>query len=447
MSKKSKKREEEAKPKASTWSDLPSFREFVRGLGSPRSSGDYKRAMLAVDRLKAPVVAILLPVLAVVALIVITATTRTDKEALDIQIATVDAADPIVEDPEVEPPDTPDMVAVEPDAAAMDVSVDLPAPAAVAVTSVAPEPDAAQAIEAPVRMTNIKIAPRMKSLGGGDFGVKVGIGGQSGGIPPGYMIGEMFDFKRDAAGNEIADWDSGLYWEQARKLINGGRFGVEAEKHVYKVPARVALNKIWIPTQGAENGPKAFGVGDKMKPRGWLAHYSATLVPKESGRFRFIGDFDDFMACFIDGKVVFEANWSNCGERPASVTGWKSPVGKSPYGIDVVGDWFALKKGQSVRVDICLGERPGGMIGGRLMLDREGATYAMDGKRPVWPLFSSRRLSFREQDAIRKNNESGGFKFATEVSSIFRIQDDPPDGRKPQTGKSATDAIDIEVEI
>ncbi len=446
---KSKKNKAAEEPKASAWADLPSFSEFVRGIRAPHSSGEYKRAMLAVDRLKAPVIAILLPVLSVVALIVITATTQSQKAAIDIQIATVEQDDPLVDEPEEDPVDAPDVVAVEPDAVMLDVSVDLPAaPTAVEVVAAPVETRGAQAIEAPVKMTNIKIGQKMKSLsGGGDFGVKIGSGGHTGGIPPGYMIGEMFDFKRDADGNEIAGWHAGMYWEQARKLINGGKFGVEAEKHVYKVPATVALNKIWVPTQSAENGPKAFAVADKMKPRGWMAHYSATLIPKETGRFRFIGDFDDFMACLVNGKTVLEANWGNCGEHASAVTGWKSPEGKSPYGIDVIGDWFDLKKGQPVRVDICLGERPGGLIGGRLMVEREGATYEMDGKRPIWPLFSTRRLSFREIETIRKNNASGGFKFATELSSLFQMADDKPVEKKPKKAKPPVENVRIEVDI
>ena len=447
---KSRKNKATEEPKASSWADLPSFAEFIKGIRSPHSSGEYKRALLAVDRLKAPVIAILLPVLSVVALIVITATTQTEKAVLDLQIATVEQDDPLVDEPEDEPVDAPDVIVVEPDAAMMDVSVDLPsAPTAVEVVSAPVETRSAQAIEAPVKMTNIKISPKMKSLsGGGDFGVKVGAGGHTGGIPPGYMIGEMFDFKRDAEGNEIEGWQPSMYWEQARKLINNGKFGAEAEKHVYKVPAKVALNKIWVPNQRAENGPEAFGVGDKMKPRGWMAHYAATLVPKETGRFRFIGDFDDFMACFIDGKLVLEANWGNYGERPTHVLGWKSPVGKSSYGIDVVGDWFMLKKGQAVRLDVCVGEVPGGAIGGRLMIAREGAEYAMDGNRPVWPLFSSRRLSFREIETIRKNNASArGFKFATEISSLFQMADDQPREKKSKKAKPAEENIRVEVDI
>ncbi len=447
---KNKKNKAAEEPKASAWADLPSFGEFVKGLRSPHSSGEYKRAMLAVDRLKAPVVAILLPVLSVIALIVITATTQTEKVITSLQIATVEQEEALLDEPDEDPPDAPDVVAVEPDAAVMDVSVDLPATPMAVEVAAAPSVDtrAVQAIEAPVKMANIKIGKKMQSLsGGGDFGVKVGAGGHTGGIPSGYMIGEMFDFKRDADGNEIPDWHPGMYWEQARKLINGGKFGVGAEKHVYKVPAKVALNKVWVPTQSAENGPKAFAVADKMKPRGWMAHYSATLVPKVSGRFRFIGDFDDFMACFIDGKLVFEANWSNYGERASAVMGWKSPEGKSPYGIDVVGDWFSLKKGQAVRVDICLGECPGGLIGGRLMIAQEGVEYEMDGKRPIWPLFTSRRLSFREIEAIRKNNASGGFKFATEIASLFQMLDDQPSDKKPKKVKPAEEVIRIEVDI
>ena len=450
MSKKVEMSEEE---KASSWADLPSFKEFMKGLRAPHSSGEYKRAMLAVDRLKAPVIAILLPILAIISLIVITATTGSNRMEMQLEIARVET-EPKLEDPDEEPPpDTPDMSSVEPDAESRDVSVDMPTPTPVeivAAPTLTPS-KTVQALNSPVRMANIIAGPKMASLGGGSpFGVKVG-GDKIGGVPPGYMIGEMFDFKRDASGKEIEGWGPNRYWEQARKVINNGKFGPEAETEVYKVPARVALSKIWVPTQKAENGPNAFGVGDKMKPRGWMAHYSANLEPKVSGKFRFIGDFDDFMACFINGKLVLEANWGVYGDTPASVSGWKSPVGKSPYGIDVVGDWFVLKKGETIRVDICIGERPGGLIGGRLMIEQEGVEYEKDGDRPIWPLFTSRRLSFREQEDIIKNNEKkGNFKFAREIGSLFQVRSDDDVKRQAERAKrerKEAESVSVEVDI
>lgn len=433
-----------------SWSDIPPLKEIIKGLAAPKSSGEYKRARLAIERLQAPFLAVAIPVVSVLILLVVTATVQTSRRAIQVEIATeVEPAETLEEE---EPPeDAPELLAVDPDAPIVDVSVDVNIPS---MSSMTPAPQGATVsatptvakISSPVHMIT---GAKTRSLGeGSSFGTVIGGGsggGGGGGIPVGYLIGEMFDFKRDASGSDIPGWNPNMYWEQARKLVNNGKFGSKGEGHVYKIPAKVALNKIFIEEQKAENGPKAFGVGDKMKPRGWLAHYSATLTSKVDGRFRFIGYFDDVMICYIDGKLVLEVDWDMFGDRPMSVTGWKSPVGKSPYGRDVVGDWFALKKGQSFRVDICVGERPGGLVSGRLMLDREGAEYQKDGNRPIWPLFTSRRLSTRELEKIRKDNGTPGkFKLAEEFTTPFRMED-PLDGEK---GKHAPEEeVSVEVDI
>ena len=448
----------------STWADRISLGEIIRGLAKPRASGEYRRARLALERLQAPILAVLIPVVFIVMLLVVTATVQTSKQKFEVEVARqTDEVDLDTVEEDDPPEDAPDMVAADPDAVVVDMSIDIPMPSAAPAASVAPGPAApaprlAQMTQAPV-FTRIVAGTPTKTLEGGSFGTLIGNGkggGKGGGgVPEGYLLGEMFDFKRDADGNEIPGWNPGMYWAQARKLINDGKFGPTGEKDVYKVPAKVALNKIWIPVQSADNGPKAFGVGDKMKPRGWVAHYSATLKSKSEGKFRFVGEFDDFMACFVNGKLVMEVNWANLGDHPTAVFGWKSPVGKSPYGIDVVGDWFELKKGQSFRFDICVGERPGGAIQGRLMIEKEGAEYKKDGKgRPILPLFTSRRLTFKELDKIKKNNEaggpeSGGLKFAEEFTSLFKLEDtlDNGKGKRAKKDKAKEDNLGIEVDI
>ncbi len=432
-----------------SWSDIPPLKEIIRGLGAPRTSGEYKRARLAIERLQAPFLAVAIPVVSVLVLLVVTATVQTSRRAIQVDIATEVEPAEILEEDET-PEDAPDVVAVDPDAPIVDVSIDVNIPT---MSSMTPAPQSATVAAAPsvVKISSpvhMITGAKTRSLGeGGSFGTVIGgtgTGGGGGGVPAGYLIGEMFDFKRDASGADIPGWNPNMYWEQARKLVNNGRFGAKNEGHVYKVPAKVALNKIFVEEQKAENGPKAFGVGDKMKPRGWLAHYSADLTAKVDGRFRFIGYFDDLMICYIDGKVVLEANWAMYGDKPMAVTGWKSPVGKSPYGIDVVGDWFALKKGQTFRFDICVGERPGGLVSGRLMIEREGAEYRKVGNRPVWPLFTSRRLTPRELEKIHKDNEKGGFQIAEEITSLFKMED-PLDGGKGKAPKE--EEVSVEVDI
>ena len=440
-----------------SWSDMPSIREIIEGLRAPRTSGEYRRARLAIERLQAPLLATIIPIVIVIVLIVVTATVHTSKQVFQLDIASEPEQAEVELEEEPQPEDTPEIVAVDPDAPIVDVSIDTPIPSMSSMTpsaapSTAPTKGLVQAINSPVHMVT---GAKTRALGeGSSFGSIIGdgTGGGGGGVPAGYLIGEMFDFKRDAEGNDIAGWNPGMYWGQAKKLLNGGQFGAANESHVYKIPVKVALNKIFIEQQDANNGPKAFGVGDKMKPSGWLAHYAATLTSRVDGKFRFIGYFDDCMICMINGKVVLEANWAATGASPMAVTGWKSPVGASPYNhgggyVDIVGDWFELKKGQDFRFDICIGERPGGLISGRLLIEKEGAEYKKDSKgRPIWPLFSSRRLSPRELQKINKDNAAGKYQIAPEISSIFILKDAMNEG-KGKKKKASKPAVDVDVDI
>ena len=445
----------------STWADIIPLGEMICGLVKPRTAGEYRRARLAFERLQAPLLAVLFPVIVIAILFVVTATVKTSRQEFRVDIVQATDESDLDEIEEQPPEEAPEMVAADPDAVVMDISIDAPMPnvappAAISSGPVSQVPRLAQMTQSPVAL-RIVGGSTTKSLNSASaFGALIG-GGKGGkgggGIPEGYLIGEMFDLKRDANGNDIPGWNPQMYWAQVRKLLNGGKFGLQGEKDVYKVPAKVALNKIWIPHQHANNGPTAFGVGDKMKPRGWVAHYSATLKSKTDGRFRFIGNFDDLMTCFVNGRLVLEANWANYGDKPTAVFGWKSPIGKSPYGVNIVGDWFELKKGQSFRFDICVGERPGGRIQGLLMIEKEGATYEKDENgRPIFPLFTSRRLTFKELDRIKKNNESGGsqtggFKLAEEFTSLFRLEDTLDIGKGKKTKKAKDDDLNVQVDI
>ena len=92
------------------WADMPSWKEFWAGLKAPRSSKEYKRSILALARLKAPFIAILLPVVSVVALIVITATVQKDREIVQLDIATLQNDEtPLEDEPDEVPEDAPEI--------------------------------------------------------------------------------------------------------------------------------------------------------------------------------------------------------------------------------------------------------------------------------------------------------------------------------------------------
>ena len=61
--------------------------DMFKGLGRPRSSAEYKLARLELQRLVAPLCAILLPTLGMAVLIVVTAVTGQNRETIQVDIA------------------------------------------------------------------------------------------------------------------------------------------------------------------------------------------------------------------------------------------------------------------------------------------------------------------------------------------------------------------------
>ena len=100
--------------------------DMFSGLSKPRSSAEYKLAKTELQRLAAPILAILLPTLGVIALIVITAITGQAKETIQVDVAKVETEQEELQEEqeeEIEEPPPPDET--------VDVQVDTPVVAAV----------------------------------------------------------------------------------------------------------------------------------------------------------------------------------------------------------------------------------------------------------------------------------------------------------------------------
>ena len=135
---------------------------MMKGLSCPRASREYKEALIELQRLSAPLTAILLPTIAVIILIVVSAVSGNKHEELRIDIAQADTDEDKLE--EIEPPpemEPPPETEVDPT-----IMTDVPAvgnPSEVANTIVSNEPvtpkvntiDAMQMIKSPVTMKSV----------------------------------------------------------------------------------------------------------------------------------------------------------------------------------------------------------------------------------------------------------------------------------------------------
>jgi hypothetical protein len=146
--------------------------------------------------------------------------------------------------------------------------------------------------------------------------------------------------------------------------------------------------QIFIPSMKADAAPQAFGVGAIVKPRMWVAHYKGQVIPPSDGAWRFWGLGDDILCVAVNEKIVLISNWA--GMRFPNVP-WKTPEGPSmPFGGGAriyAGDWIDLKGGQTVDLDVLIGELPGNLFASFLLIEKRGETYEMINGCPKLPIF------------------------------------------------------------
>ena len=135
------------------------FKMFA-GLGKPRGSGEYKEAVIELQRQVAPLAAIMLPLICIVVLFVVTAVGNTRREAIKVDIvqATEDESklDEFEQPPEMDqPPDVDVDVQVDAPNMNADVSDPTPAPTAEPQSVKVANVDAMLNVKSPVIMKNI----------------------------------------------------------------------------------------------------------------------------------------------------------------------------------------------------------------------------------------------------------------------------------------------------
>ncbi len=139
--------------------------DMAAGLGMPHDTREYKLARIELQRLAAPLIAIVAVTLFVVALIVITAVSAQQKETIEVNIAQVEEDDAPLEEQIEEPPDDiepPPMEDVE-------ILVDNPTPGPVSDITPMPSPPSQQVSVKPAPQDTVAFVDspvKMKSMVG-----------------------------------------------------------------------------------------------------------------------------------------------------------------------------------------------------------------------------------------------------------------------------------------
>ncbi len=384
--------------------------DMFKGFKESRASRAYKEARITLQRLMAPLVAFVAVGLFVVVLIVVTAVQSVKKSTIEVRIAQVeDEADAPLEPVDENTPEEPDIdmtadvnVDISVDVADVPVAhTELVAPAAPIAKSAAKT--GVSAAPSPVSISIINTGAKLTPLDGNNNGGWGSVISKKKGQKPqnldGCLIGTIIDFKKDGEGKERPNWLQ-TYNSDARSLIENN-FSQSALFKFHVPQKNVALTHLWIPPQSAGNGPKAFGVADTVKPSGFVVYYTGTLASYRKGKWRFWGYFDDFLFIRVNGRIVFDSN--GCDGKASPRSDWKSSapneIGKawcpqSGWGKMAPSDWFELQPNKPVKIELMIGEHPGGMVGGLILIQEEGVTYSKntDGT-VVYPIFTTRPLS------------------------------------------------------
>jgi hypothetical protein len=268
-----------------------------------------------------------------------------------------------------------------------------------------------------------KVSDGPLGLGEGDFGDGFGNGSGGGGMGTGTtmfgsrgggpLIGRLYDMKQNRERNQVGyDGGVGTFFNRVNKAVEK-RFSESAMEDLYRAKNRLGFTFLMIPMMSANEGPKAFQAEEEIAPRGWFVHYSGTVSAPESGLWRFLGSFDDCLMVIVDGRKVLDASWDDTSGSPRirEITQVPRFVPSKPiYG----GSWVQLDT--NTKIEILVGERPGGNMGGVLLVEKKGGNYKKrDDGTPILPVFSTTKLS----SADKKRLSDSGYQFAAETP-VFR---------------------------
>ncbi len=251
-------------------------------------------------------------------------------------------------------------------------------------------------------------------IGMGDLGDGLGAGG--GGLGSGTaggsaLEGTFYDLKLTRAGastgiqyNPKTNALEGNGQSRVLEILNGflKDWRPAVLNKYYSSSTKLYASNFFLPVAQAAYAPIAYKCADKCKPSGWVAIYRGKVRAPKTGKFRFLGTGDDFLAVRFNRKTVLEAGyrmpsrWTK--EKPGRAMISVNFDGKTYQkeiadgtdkahkgyefiklkGIDIwnrevggltAGTEFEVKEGQAYPIEICVSEIPGGKFGFVLLIE------------------------------------------------------------------------------
>jgi hypothetical protein len=212
------------------------------------------------------------------------------------------------------------------------------------------------------------------------------------------MTGYFYDLKQ-TPDHKPTDMSVDSEQPLMRKFFSQGWNENDWATKFLKSPKPLYANEIMVPLEFSQEGPKSFGLEKVCEPGYWAAIYHLKINAARSGNFRVAGYGDDFLVVRINGDVVLDSGYyppvTNFKRIKIYPSLWfKAPRPDRPdYAQTVVGNSFHVDPGESVTIDVLIGDAYApvggkGICGYFLFLLEEGKDYPNDaGGNPIFPLF------------------------------------------------------------
>lgn len=261
----------------------------------------------------------------------------------------------------------------------------------------------------------------------------IGLGNGSGNLNPfgalepaaNALVGTFYDLKQTKNGKptelgEATDFNQIVtkYRSEMHDFTKRG-WNERQLAGYFQAPQKLYQTKIFMPTMEADGAPKAFGQNSIAGSR-WVVVYRGSVMPPKTGKYRFVGAGDDMLAVRFAGKNVFDYGYESATgnisfvanknklEATAKDRDWERdrkdvamphPMQMYRYGSLhprhskellglAVGMEFDAQEGTSYPIEILIGETPGGLFFGYLLIEEVGAQYQKDPSgSPILPIF------------------------------------------------------------
>lgn len=214
----------------------------------------------------------------------------------------------------------------------------------------------------------------------------------------GTLEGNLYDFKQAPDGSPIEQSKDEVV-DILKQFTRSSWSTATFDKKYFRADKSLYSAYFIIPYMDAAMAPDAFGAAAQIEPKMIAAVYRGTFVAQRSGKFRFYGRGDDVLVVRLNNHIVLDASWDL-----GKYSEWKSSApkgeseGKPQFGFreghpGIYGDWFTLREGQEVNLEVLLSEVPGGRFGAWLLLDEKGSE-----EKPV--IFTTRPLSDQDREHL-----------------------------------------------